>query len=86
VWVLSLAAAVVASFWFGPIPLLLWFTLLLLLSLHSAWKARWKQASRWSLALYGVHSHFQQVPILVGQLQYELSKRQGKRQKLIEYK
>lgn len=85
-WGLSLVAVSVASFWAGPLPITLWIALLLLLSLRSAWRARWKGSSPWSLALYGFHSHLQQVPILVGQLQYGMSKRRGHRQKLIEYK
>jgi glycosyltransferase involved in cell wall biosynthesis len=85
-WVLSLAGAIAASWRYGPVPLALWFAMLLLLSLRSAWKARWKRSSPWTLVLYGVHSHLQQVPVLVGQVQFVLSKRTGKRQKLIEYK
>jgi glycosyltransferase involved in cell wall biosynthesis len=85
-WILSLVTAIAASLWYGPVPIALWLALLLLLSLHSAWKARWKGSDPWSLTLYGVHSHLQQVPILAGQLQYGLSKRSGKKQRLIEYK
>jgi glycosyltransferase involved in cell wall biosynthesis len=85
-WFLSLATALAAGVRFGVVPLALWFALLLLLSVRSAWKARWKGASPWVLLLYGIHSHLQQVPILVGQLQYELGKRLGRARKLIEYK
>jgi glycosyltransferase involved in cell wall biosynthesis len=85
-WLVSLAAAIAASIFFGVLPVALWLALLLLLSLRSAWKARWKRAAPGILLLYGFHSHLQQVPILVGQLQYELSKRRKKTQKLIEYK
>jgi glycosyltransferase involved in cell wall biosynthesis len=85
-WLISFAGAVAASVRFGPLPIALWFALLFLLSLRSAWKARWKRAKPSVLMLYGIHSHVQQVPILVGQLQYELSKRRRRKQKLIEYK
>ena len=85
-WILSLLTACAASFWYGPVPLAIWVVLLLWLSLRSALRARWKGGSPWLRALYGIHSHLQQVPILVGQLQYEIRKRRGKRQKLIEYK
>jgi len=85
-WILSLFTAIAASLWYGPDPIALWLALLLLLSLNSAWRARWKGSDPWSLTLYGVHSHLQQVPILAGQLQYGLSKRSGKKQRLIEYK
>jgi hypothetical protein len=60
--------------------------LLLLLSLRSAWMARWKRSTPETLLLYGIHSHLQQIPIFMGQLQYELSKMRRKTQKLIEYK
>jgi glycosyltransferase involved in cell wall biosynthesis len=85
-WIVSLAAAIAASVLFGVLPIALWFGLLLLLSARSAWKARWKRATPGVLLLYGLHSHLQQVPIFVGQLQYELSKRRKRSLKLIEYK
>ena len=85
-WPLSLAVAVSLSFRFGCLPTILWFTTLLLASVRSAWKARWKETNPWILLLYGIHSHVQHAPILVGQLQYELDKRHGSTRKLIEYK
>lgn len=36
--------------------------------------------------LYGVHSHLQQIPILIGQLGYYSDRRAGRRRRLIEYK
>jgi cellulose synthase/poly-beta-1,6-N-acetylglucosamine synthase-like glycosyltransferase len=56
------------------------------LAARSAWKARWKSKDIVALALYGIHSHLQQVPIYVGQLQYKLNRRRGKRALLVEYK
>jgi len=85
-WLVSLAAAIATSVRFGVLPIALWLGMMLLLSVRSAWKARWKRATPGVLLLYGFHSHLQQVPILVGQLQYELSKRRKRAQKLIEYK
>ncbi len=85
-WLVSLAAAIVASAFLGISPIVLWLCLLLLLSARSAWKARWKRGTSGILLLYGIHSHLQQIPIFVGQLQYELSKRQRRTRKLIEYK
>ncbi len=85
-WSLSLAAAILASLRFGFLPFALWLALLFLLSIRSAWKARWKGASLWILFLYGIHSHLQHVPILVGQMQYQFNKRYGRSRKLIEYK
>jgi hypothetical protein len=86
-WVGTLAIAVAASaFWFTVLPFALWFALFLALSLRSAWKARWKSRDVVTLLLYGVHSHLQQIPICVGQLQYALDRKRGNRRALIEYK
>jgi len=85
-WLVSMVVAISASMRFGIFPIALWLTLLLLLSVRSAWKARWKKASFGVLLLYGFHSHLQQVPIFVGQLQYELNKRRKRVRRLIEYK
>lgn len=85
-WTLSFAIAIAASARFELFPIAFWLAFLMLMSLRSAWKSRWKR-SNWSiLLLYGIHSHLQQIPIFVGQLQYELDKRLGKTRKLIEYK
>ncbi|MGA8743812.1 MAG: glycosyltransferase [Terracidiphilus sp.] len=85
-WPISLAIALFTDIHFGFLPFALWLALLLLLSVRSGWKARWKEGSFWTLFLYGIHSHLQQVPILLGQLQYEVNKKQGRTRKLIEYK
>jgi GT2 family glycosyltransferase len=85
-WPLSLLSAILLCIRFGPLSLVLWLALLLLASLRSAWKARWKETNPWMLLLYGIHSHLQHAPILVGQLQYEIHKRRGGTRKLIEYK
>ncbi len=85
-WLITLAFAIVSSIRFGFFPIAVWLIILLLLSARSAWKARWKGASVGVLLLYGLHSHLQQVPIFVGQLQYELSKKRKRARKLIEYK
>ena len=70
----------------SPWPALLALGLLLLLAARSAWKARWKGGAAATLFLYGVHSHFQQVPILAGQLAWYRDRRAGRRRALIEYK
>jgi len=85
-WPLSLLSAILLCIRFGPLPIFLWLTLLLVASSRSASKVRWKSAKLWILLLYGIHSHLQQVPILVGQLQYEIHKRLGSARGLIEYK
>jgi glycosyltransferase involved in cell wall biosynthesis len=86
-WILSLLAAVAASALLRSVlPAVLWLAMLLLLSLRSAWKARWKSGDAFTLLLYGVHSHLQQVPICIGQLGFDLDPRKGRQRKLIEYK
>ena len=56
------------------------------LILRSAYKARWKNAPSSTLLLYGVHSHFQQIPIACGQLSYWYHRFLNQQQGLIEYK
>ena len=85
-WTLSLVSAVFASFFLSYLPIVIWLSLCVVISLRSAWRARWKDRSRITLFLYAVHSHLQQVPISIGQLQYRLDKRYRRRRGLIEYK
>lgn len=61
-------------------------TLAIALCLRTAWRARWKSDSPLTLLLYAAHSHFQQIPILWGQLVWRQMARQGHRRGLIEYK
>ena len=68
------------------VPGLLALAVLGLLILRTALKARWKSASFSTLLLYGVHSHLQQLPILLGQMQYRSDRKAGKARGLIEYK
>ncbi len=67
-------------------PLLLSVSLFALLSVRSAWRARWKSTNKLTLLLYGFHSQFQQIPIALGQLSYFYYRWRGKRRRLIEYK
>jgi hypothetical protein len=86
-WMLSFLAAIVLSVLFRSVlPAALWLALLLVLSLRSASKARWKSPSAVTLLLYGLHSQLQQVPICIGQLSFDLNPRKGRQRKLIEYK
>jgi glycosyltransferase involved in cell wall biosynthesis len=86
-WVVTPLLAVVAcaltrSVW----PGLAWLGLLAAMAARSGWKARWKCPDPTTLFLYGLHSHIEQIPILFGQLQFELNASRGKRKGLIEYK
>jgi glycosyltransferase involved in cell wall biosynthesis len=67
-------------------PMLLVAGLFLLVVVRTAWKARWKTHDAISLGMYGVHSHLQQVPIFVGQMQYRWNRRRGVKAALVEYK
>ena len=57
-----------------------------LLIVRSAYKSRWKDKQLATLLLYGIHSHFQQIPIACGQLSYWYHRFRNKQQGLIEYK
>jgi len=57
-----------------------------LLSLRSAYKARWKSDNVLTLFFYGLHSHLQQLPITIGQISYWWDKYRQRRRLLIEYK
>lgn len=85
-WIASLTGCV-ASLGFSPVPLTLWSALLLALSCRSGWKVRWKAPGQPALLLlFGLHSQLQQIPILIGQVQFHLNRRAGRRRTLIEYK
>ncbi len=76
-----------ASFYFRSIvPIAAVATFFVAIATRSAWKARWKSHDAVALMLYGIHSHLQQIPIFVGQLQYKWNRRTGKRSLLVEYK
>jgi glycosyltransferase involved in cell wall biosynthesis len=80
-------ALIIVTVAFSP----LWTPLLLALGAtfvsRSAWKARYKAPSqRVLLLLFGVHSHFQQIPILFGQLKFLRDRLSGRPQTQIEYK
>ena len=87
-FLLALAAAGVSaslairSLW----PLIAALVVLAALVLRTAWKARWKSHSLLTLLLYGIHSHFQQIPIASGQLQFAANHRKGRRAHVFDYK
>jgi len=86
-WIAIPLLAIAACIWLrNPLPLLVPIALLGILSVRSAQRSSWKSTDRTALLLYGVHSHVQQVPILIGQLGYWWDRRRGRRRRLIEYK
>ena len=56
------------------------------LVVRTAHKYRWKGGSLATRLLYGLHSHAQQIPILIGQITYLRDRRAGRKRALIEYK
>jgi cellulose synthase/poly-beta-1,6-N-acetylglucosamine synthase-like glycosyltransferase len=72
--------------WGNGLPLVACFAGYLLLSVRSAYKARWKCHQPLTLFLYGLHSHLQQLPIALGQLAYWYNRFRKRTQGLIEYK
>jgi glycosyltransferase involved in cell wall biosynthesis len=80
-WVLAFGSAVALA---NPVPVLA--ATALLLSVRTARKFTWKSPDRRTLLLYGLHSHLQQLPILIGQYSYWRNRKSGQRRRLIEYK
>jgi len=76
------ASLVLLSAW----PFVVMLLFFAAISLRSAWKNRWKTNDRVALLLYGVHSHFQQLPIFWGQMKFKANRRRGTRAALVEYK
>ena len=86
-WISSAMTAVVCGVVLHtPVPVAVWMALLLTLATRTAWLARWKSRSALTLLLYGIHSQLQQIPILLGQLQFARDRRSGHSRKLMEYK
>ncbi len=54
--------------------------------LRSAWKVRSRSSSPGTLLLFGLHSHFQEIPIFFGQMSYRIAKARRRKVSLIEYK
>lgn len=73
---------VLRSVW--PAALVVLF--LVAVAARTAWKASWKSDDRVALALYGFHSHLQQIPIFAGQVKFRMNQRSGRRAALVEYK
>ena len=82
-WLLTPVVALAASLaLLSPWPLTIWILLLLAVALRTALQNRWKKVDWATLLLYGFHSHLQQIPIFLGQLQYRFNRNKT----LMEYK
>jgi glycosyltransferase involved in cell wall biosynthesis len=68
------------------IPVATAVAIIAVLAIRTAIKFRWKTADRATILLFGLHSHLVQIPLLFGQLKYQLDRFTGRTSKLIEYK
>jgi cellulose synthase/poly-beta-1,6-N-acetylglucosamine synthase-like glycosyltransferase len=70
----------------SAIPIMVAISIFIALAVRTAVRNRWKGADSVTLFLYGLHSHFQQIPILLGQIKYHWQRWRGVSSELIEYK
>jgi hypothetical protein len=70
----------------GPIPLAVVVGAGVAVLARTYRRCAWKSNSRPARAVYALHSHLQQVPILCGQLAFHLDRVLGRRRALIEYR
>jgi cellulose synthase/poly-beta-1,6-N-acetylglucosamine synthase-like glycosyltransferase len=70
----------------SPVPVLLFVFAAAALFVRTAIKARVKTRSPGLLLAYSLHSHLQQVPILLGQIRFRRKHRSGQSSAIIEYK
>jgi glycosyltransferase involved in cell wall biosynthesis len=68
------------------IPLLLVISIIAMLAVRTAIRSRWKKVPLLTRLLHGLHSHLVQIPLLFGQLRYQVDRFGGKTAGLIEYK
>jgi cellulose synthase/poly-beta-1,6-N-acetylglucosamine synthase-like glycosyltransferase len=66
-------------------PLGIAVLLMIVLSIRTAFRSRWKSSNPVTLVLYGLHSHLQKIPISVGQVRFWRDRWKGRRPVLIEY-
>lgn len=69
----------------SPWPFLFFLAVAALVILRTTFKARGKAVSFSHALAYGVHSHLQQVPILLGQYHYRRNRWRRQKSTLIEY-
>jgi hypothetical protein len=70
----------------SAVPILLFLFAAAALFARTAIKARVKTLSPKFLLAYSLHSHLQQIPILLGQLRFRRRHRSGQSSAIIEYK
>jgi glycosyltransferase involved in cell wall biosynthesis len=83
---ISAMAIVAAAAAQSLIPVLLLVLFFGAVIARTAWKARSKPGSLGTLMLFAAHSHFQQIPVFLGQVRYWKNARKNWRSEIIEYK
>jgi cellulose synthase/poly-beta-1,6-N-acetylglucosamine synthase-like glycosyltransferase len=83
---LFVGAILACGFVRSPWPLVPSGLLIMLASVRSAYKARNRSTSWPTLLFFGLHSHFQEIPILWGQTRYHYAIALRRKMTLIEYK
>jgi hypothetical protein len=67
-------------------PLFIAAAIITLLAVRTAIRSHWKRAPLLTRLLHGLHSHVVQIPLLFGQLKFELDSFSGRSAEPIEYK
>jgi cellulose synthase/poly-beta-1,6-N-acetylglucosamine synthase-like glycosyltransferase len=67
-------------------PLLIAAAIIAALAVRTALRSHWKKAPLSTRLVHGLHSHLVQIPLLFGQLRYQLDRFGGRTAELIEYK
>lgn len=93
-WLLTFVAALVLATTFawlhhplrGVVTIAVWLALFGTACMRSAWRYRRRSSSLITLFFYGIHSQFQQIPLLLGQLNWFTDHLLSHQRSLIEYK
>ncbi|MGA9722984.1 MAG: glycosyltransferase [Candidatus Binatus sp.] len=68
------------------VPVLIAIAIVAALAVRTAIRGRWKKVPLLTRLLHGLHSHLVQIPLVFGQLRYQLDRFGGNTVELIEYK
>ena len=68
------------------VPIAAAVAIVTLLALRTAVRYRWKTSDLVTLLLFSLHSHLVHIPLLFGQLKFQLDRLAGRTRELIEYK
>jgi cellulose synthase/poly-beta-1,6-N-acetylglucosamine synthase-like glycosyltransferase len=81
-----LGALLVSIAMHSVFPIAAAFAIIAVLAIRTAIRFHWKTADLVTLLLFGLHSHLVHIPLLLGQLKYQLDRLGGRTRELIEYK